>query len=193
MHHNEGPFLESITVDGITFNLLESESNTHNIGLSDKQIIKIEVCPNKMKLRTLDDEVQVIKYLNSHHCKSCPRLLTNGKLDNGRPYFIEERIIPHGQPVLADILLALFEQKQLGVYQGDLQPRNIIFDGQVTYLVDYDQAIMTEVIIDMDEVEFLDWVLEQEIPAYVLERENLQLHSDEFKRLVSSLSRHLKP
>ncbi len=190
--HDES-FLESITIDGITFNLLQSESTTHYIGLSDNQIIKIEFCPNKMKLRTLDEEVQVIKHLNSHNCKSCPRLLADGTLEDGRPYFIEERIIPHGQPVLADILLSLFEQKHLGVYQGDLHPRNIIFDGTVTYLVDYDQAIMTEEIIDMDEIEFLDWVLEQEIPAYVLEHENLQLHSDEFIRLVSSLSRHLKP
>ena len=190
--HDES-FLESITIDGITFNLLESESTTHYIGLSDNQIIKIEICPNEMKLRTLNEEVQVIKYLNSHNCKSCPQLLANGKLNNGYPYFIEERIIPNGQPVLVDILLALFEQKRLGVYQGDLHPRNIIFDGKVTYLVDYDQAIMTEEIIDMDEIQFLEWVLEQEIPAYVLEHENLQLHSDEFIRLVSSLSRHLKP
>jgi hypothetical protein len=193
MHQNEESPLESITVDGITFNLLESESNTHYIGLSDKQIIKIEVCPNRMKLRTLDDEVQIIKHLNSHHCKSCPRLLANGKLDNGRPYFIEERIIPLGQPMLTDILLALFEQKCLGVYQGDLHPRNIIFDGKIAYLVDYDQAILTEEIIDMDEIEFLDWVLEQDIPAYILERENLQLHSDEFVGLVSNLSRYRKP
>ena len=193
MHYNEESSLETITVDEITFNLLESESTTHYIGLSDKQIIKIEVCPNEMKLRTLDEEVQVIKYLNSHNCKSCPQLLANGKLEDGRPYFIEERIIPHGQPVLTDILLVLFEQKHLGVYQGDLHPRNIIFDGKVTYLVDYDQAIMTEEIIDMDEIEFLDWVLEQDIPAYVLERENLQLHSNEFIRLVSKLSRYRKP
>lgn len=190
--HDES-FLESITIDGITFNLLESESTTHYIGLSDNQIIKIEICPNEMKLRTLNEEVQVIKYLNSHNCKSCPQLLANGKLNNGYLYFIEERIIPNGQPMLADILLALFEQKRLGVYQGDLHPRNIIFDGTVTYLVDYDQAIMTEEIIDMDEIQFLEWVLEQEIPAYVLEHENLQLHSNEFIRLVSSLSRHLKP
>lgn len=193
MHHNEESSLASITVDGITFNLLESENTTHHIGLSDNQIIKIEVYPNEMKLRTLNEEVQVIKYLNSHHCKSCPRLLANGKLNNGRPYFIEERIISQGQPVLADILIALFEQKHLGVYQGDLYPRNIIFDGKLTYLVDYDQAIMTEEIIDMDEIEFLEWVLEQEIPAYVLERENLQLHSNEFIRLVSNLSRYRKP
>ena len=190
--HDES-FLESITIDGITFNLLQSESTTHYIGLSDNQIIKIEICPNEMKLRTLNEEVQVIKHLNSHHCKSCPRLLADGTLEDGRPYFIEERIIPHGQPVLADILLSLFEQKHLGVYQGDLHPRNIIFDGKVTCLVDYDQAIMTEEIIDMDEIQFLEWVLEQEIPAYVLEHEKLQLHSDEFIRLVSSLSRHLKP
>ncbi|NLX02596.1 MAG: hypothetical protein GXY40_08730 [Syntrophomonadaceae bacterium] len=187
MHYNEESSLESITVDGITFNLLESESNTHYIGLSGNQIIKIEVCPNEMKLRTLDEEVQVLKYLNSHNCKSCPRLLAHGKLEDGRPYFIEERIIPHSQPVLTDILLALFEQKHLGVYQGDLHPRNIIFDGKVTYLVDYDQAIMTEEIIDMDEIEFLDWVLEQDIPAYVLERGNLQLHFSEFIRLMSKL------
>ncbi|GEM_PF-1489522 len=192
MRHNESS-LESITIGGITFNLLESESNTHYIGLSDNQIIKIEVCPNEMKLRTLEEEVLVIKYLNSHNCKSCPRLLADGTLEDGRPYFIEERIISQGQPVLADILLALFEQKHLGVYQGDLQPRNIIFDGKVTYLVDYDQAIMTEDIIDMGEIEFLEWVLEQEIPAYVLEHENLQLHFSEFVSLMSSLSRHLKP
>lgn len=193
VYHNEDSSLETITVDGITFNLLESESTTHYIGLSANEIIKIEVCPNEKKLRTLQEEVQVIKYLNSNHCRSCPLLLADGKLEDGRPYFIEKRIIPYGQPVLTDILLALFEQKHLGVYQGDLHPRNIIFDGKVTYLVDYDQAIMTEEIIDMDEIEFLDWVLEQDIPAYILERKNLQLHFSEFVRLMCSLSRHLKP
>jgi len=178
-------------VDDTTFELLPSESNTHYIGISPQQIIKIENRRHENKLRTLDEEVEVIKYLNNQGCNSCPHLLAYGKLDDGRPYFIEERIHPQGEAILADILLALFEQKQLGVYQGDLHPGNIIFDGRTTYLIDYDQAIMSEEIINMGEIEFLHWISHQKIPAYVLEREKLHSGYDDFIRLLSRLPRHL--
>lgn len=191
MPHCQNDSLETIIIDGITFEILPSESNTHYIGIYSNQIIKIENRPHENKLRTLDEEVEVIRYLNSRGCKSCPRLLAYGKLEDSRPYFIEERIQSRGQAVLADILLALFEQKQLGVYQGDLHPGNIFFDGKTTYFIDYDQAIMSEEIINMGEMEFLDWISQQKIPAYVLERENLDSGLNDYIRLLSRLSRYL--
>lgn len=182
---------ETITIDGITFELLPSESNTHYIGISPRHIIKIENRRHENKLRTLNEEVEVIRYLNHRSCISCPRLIAYGKLEDDRPYFIEERIHSKGEAVLADILVALFEQKQLGVYQGDLHPGNIIFDGKTTYLIDYDQAIMSQEIINMGEIEFLDWISQQKIPAYVLEREHLDSGYDNYVRFLVRMSRYL--
>jgi len=185
----DGP--ETITIGGITYEILPSESNTHYVGISFRQVIKVENCPHPNKLRTLEEEVEVIKYLNSRGCRSCPRLLAHGKLEDGRPYFIEERIHSQGEPMVADILLALFEQKQVGVYQGDLHPGNIIFNGITTYLIDYDQAVMSEEIINMGEIDFLDWVSQQKIPAYILERENLLPGYNDLIRLLARLPWHL--
>lgn len=185
----DGP--ETITISGITYEILPSESNTHCVGLSFRQVIKIENSPHPNKLRTLEEEAEVIKYLNTRGCRSCPRLLAHGKLEDGRPYFIQERIHSQGEPVIADVLLALFEQKQLGVYQGDLHPGNIIFNGITTYLIDYDQAVMSEEIINMGEIDFLDWVSQQKIPAYVLQRENLLPGCNDLIRLLARLPRHL--
>lgn len=179
---------ESVIINGVIFNLLPSESNSHRVGVSGMQIVKIENCPHENKLRTLEEEVEVIRFLNSHGCKSCPYLLAYGKLEDGRPYFIEQRLFSRGKALLGDILLAVFEQKQLGIYQGDLHPRNIIFDGRNTYLIDYDQAIMSESIIQMGEKEFFDWIRQQKVPPYVLEGENLHL---DYIRLLSHLPRYL--
>jgi hypothetical protein len=61
---------------------------------------------------------------------------------------------------LADLLLTLIEQKNLGVYHGDPRPENCRFDPArgVLYLVDYDQAV----ILDTDRraagnLDFLRW------------------------------------
>jgi predicted Ser/Thr protein kinase len=191
MPHCENDSPKTITIGGINYKFLPSESNTHYIGIASQQIIKIENRRHENKLRTLDQEAEVVRYLNNQGCISCPRLFEHGKLDDGRPYFIEERILPQGKAVLGDILLALFEQKQLGVYQGDLHPGNIIFNGETTYLIDYDQAIMSEELINMGEIEFLNWVSHQKIPAYVLEREKIDSGYADLMRLLSRLPRHL--
>lgn len=179
---------QSIVINGIKFYLLPSENTSHLVGLSGIHIVKIENHPHENKLRTLEEELEVIKYLNAHDCKSCPHLYAYGKLEDGRPYYIEERLFRRGKALLEDILLALFEQKQLGVYQGDLHPRNIIFDGRTTYLIDYDQAIMSKDIIQMGAEEFLEWIREQKVPPYVLEREDLH---PEYIKLLSHLARYL--
>ncbi|MGI5911102.1 MAG: hypothetical protein ACOX6E_00795 [Syntrophomonadaceae bacterium] len=180
-----------ITVNGTNFILLPPEGTSHCVGISSNQIVKIENFPHANKLRTLVEEAEVIQYLNSKGCKSCPFLVACGQLEDGRPYLVEQRIIPRGKAVLGEILLAVFEQKLLGVYQGDLHPRNIIFDGNKTYLIDYDQAIMDESIINMEDAEFLYWISEQKIPAYVFENQDLQNSYLEYVHLISHLPGYL--
>ena len=43
-------------------------------------------------------------------------------------YIIQQYIPDSGTATLADIVLAMLEQKKLGVYQADIKPGNIRFD-----------------------------------------------------------------
>jgi 2-polyprenyl-3-methyl-5-hydroxy-6-metoxy-1,4-benzoquinol methylase len=61
---------------------------------------------------------------------------------------------------LADMILSLIEQKNLGVYQGDMKPGNLRIDpvSGICYFVDYDQAeFLDEEVMNLDNVSFFDW------------------------------------
>ena len=148
-----------IVVDGLIFtNVKRTKHLNNSIGFNDKYIIKIEHEKHPLKLRSLSDEIEIIKHLNSRECVSCPRLLSEGRLKTGERYFIQERVEHQRRFNTADMLFSIIEQKNFGVCEGDLKRENLIFDSNsVCYIIDYDQAIYDERFVRMGNVEYLDW------------------------------------
>ncbi|MBL7145177.1 MAG: glycosyltransferase, partial [Phycisphaerae bacterium] len=158
MDHKE--HLETqIVVDGLIFtNVKRTKHLNNSVGFNDKYIIKIEHEKHPLKLRSLQDEIEIIKHLNSRECVSCPRLLSEGSLKTGERYFIQERVEHQRGFNTADMLFSILEQKNFGICEGDLKRENLIFDSNsVCYIIDYDQAIYDERFVRMGNVEYLDW------------------------------------
>lgn len=132
------------------------------IGFNEKErlLIKIEIKKAKGKINDIKKEYEIINFLNDKNCETCPKVYELGRV---KKQFIVEKIfkdfksekeefdyilmeyIPHSEEYsLSDLMLAIVEQKVLGVYQGDIKPDNIRFnpENKVCYLIDYDQAIV---------------------------------------------------
>lgn len=148
-----------MTIDGKKFrNIRPTKSATHGVGFSETCIVKIEYQNNPRKLNSLEEEAEIITFLNKQGCMTCPKIVSQGRLLSGEPYYIQKRIMPSGIPKTADMLFALIEQKSFGVYQGDFKPENMIFDGSTCYLVDYDQAQQCDSLIKMGNTEYIEWI-----------------------------------
>ncbi len=148
-----------IVVDGLNFtNIKTTKVGDISVGFNDKYVIKIEHGKHPWKLRTFSEEIEIIKYLNSRGCVSCPGLVSEGKLKNGERYFIQERFNNRQEFNAADMMFSILEQKSFGVCQGDFKRDNFIFDDDsVCHIIDYDQAIYDERFIDMNNVEYLEY------------------------------------
>lgn len=129
-------------------------------------------------------------HLNKRGCVSCPTVDIYGTigaedllpfLDEeqknivnvtpGKDFpFIVQEYVPAGTNLnLADMVLSLIEQKNLGVYQGDLKPANLRV-GQVSgicYFIDYDQAeFLDEEVMNLDNISFFNWCDERAKEKY---------------------------
>lgn len=154
-------FTNKVNIDGIKFNNITfTKSGSHAVGFNKSYFIKIEYQAHKNKLLSLNEEISIIKSLNELNCESCPKLLKSGELPDGQPYFIQERIIEKGKPNVYDMIFSLLEQKNLGFYQGDFKPENMVFNGSKCYLVDYDQAQRNDNFKEMGNIEFINWIAE---------------------------------
>lgn len=148
-------FSKSVKVNGLIFSDFKvSDNGFHTIGFSGNHVIKIEIARDVQKKNDISKEINIIQHLNKKNALSCPKITSEGFYDSYR-YFIIERKHGYSRPSVPDLLISLLEQKCLGVYQGDLKPENIIFDGDVCYLIDYDQAIFDEALKGMPFDEFL--------------------------------------
>jgi tetratricopeptide (TPR) repeat protein len=188
----EKQFLEDLSaleIDGIIFprlRLLESGPGMTLIGRSFDQayFIKFEVCPNPLKMNTLQGEASILRKLNDAGCISCPKLHSYGKLAfaelekvvesadweklssllvNQIDYYIQEYLPSEKGYSYADIALTLLEQKALGIYHGDIRPENIRFTKErgIISLIDYDQSvILPDSVRQMDNRSFFKWCIE---------------------------------
>jgi SAM-dependent methyltransferase len=160
------------------------------------KIIKIEFVEDVRKINSLVNEVEIIKKLNALECQSAPLLLDSSNLKLAFlknilsevdyrtlsllgvkvvEYMITEYIPYERKVSLADLLLAMLEQKSLGFYQGDLKPQNIRFDSRrgLCVLIDYDQAErIDETVRDMSASEFLSWCNYRDAEKYSLNSKN---------------------
>ncbi|WMW66280.1 methyltransferase domain-containing protein [Nitratidesulfovibrio liaohensis] len=152
--------------------------------------LKVQLRRHPRKRNDIMQEAALLASLAEKGCATAPALLGAGMLDRDTllaglppelrpdqpssldptlPYLVEEYLPNEGTPQLADVLLAMLEQKALGIYHGDVKPDNIRFDaGQgLCRLVDYDQAMpLPEPVLSMNTPDFLHWCDGQERQRY---------------------------
>lgn len=144
------------------FNINSRKTTVFGNSLDEKLFIKIELKKNPKKNFDVDSEFDVIKFLNERNAVTAPRAhekgvlvysdlekileeeyLTRFQKDQEYQFMITD-FIPHSENYnISDVMFSMIEQKNLGVFQGDIKPDNIRYDSKscVCYIVDYDQAI----------------------------------------------------
>ena len=148
-----------IVVDDLNFtNIKTTKAGDVSVGFNENCVIKIEHGKHPWKLRTFEEEIEIIKRLNVQGCVCCPRFVSEGKLKNGERYFIQQRFNNRRGFNVADMIFSILEQKSFGICQGDFKRDNFIFDNDsVCHIIDYDQAIYDQRFINMGNLEYLDW------------------------------------
>lgn len=163
----------------------KSEKKTQSlVGISKNKtdIIKIEFLPHPRRKNSLLEEASIVSYLNKNKCVSSPKIIEFGTkhIDTFKPVnfklktdtlefsYIQYEFIDDCQKVnLSDLLLAIIEQQSFGVFQGDIKPTNIIFNGKNLFLVDYDQAEYLDKNITLyDSEKYIDWTLNKDFEKY---------------------------
>lgn len=168
--------------------------------LDKTKFIKIEFFEHARKINSLSKEAEIINELNALQCQCAPTFLDASVLELTalRDLLSEDEYqklislgvltlksmiteyIPNNQAVsLADLILAMLEQKSLGYYQGDLKPQNIRFDSQkgLCVLLDYDQAESVDTTVrNMNALEFLGWCDQKDAEKYSLKSKNWMRH-----------------
>ena len=133
--------MNNIKINGVEFKHVAKTTYGSFIGISDKYVLKYQKAKHPYKINGIEAEYKIIKHLNDCNCFCVPKLFSFGKLDTGETYIIMDRIIPKGKQTPEDVLFSFLALKGCGVIHGDLKANNILFDGEVAYLIDYDQAI----------------------------------------------------
>jgi 2-polyprenyl-3-methyl-5-hydroxy-6-metoxy-1,4-benzoquinol methylase len=152
-------------------------------GISDcgEYHIKANIKPGK-KLNTLQEEAEILKYLNERNCQTCVKIYLSSEIDGDElrsiyqkqplspvelpkspkfPIMVTEALAHSTVIYVPDLLLAIIEQKKLGVWNGDLSSDDIMYDNEtgVTKLIDYDQAVMLDkATVNMPNVDYLKWL-----------------------------------
>jgi SAM-dependent methyltransferase/tetratricopeptide (TPR) repeat protein len=146
-----------------------------------QHFLKLELRHHPAKRQTLEGERDIMLALNRKHCVTCPTVIGFGSIlrtdlercldESGKKvlapfpaesyaYLVEQFVPSTSGATLGDLLLAVLEQKALGIFHADLRPENCRMDNAtgVCYLIDYDQAEpLDEQTQQLDNLSFLDW------------------------------------
>jgi 2-polyprenyl-3-methyl-5-hydroxy-6-metoxy-1,4-benzoquinol methylase len=141
-----------------------------------KRVLKLEIKPHPRKEMRLFDEVKVLKTLNEKKCVTAPNIIESGRIaykdietllrkvgiqsGDSYDYMIMDYIAPNTGYRISDVIIAILEQKELGVYHGDIKPSNICFDKEtgVCKFIDYDQAeFIPKNVQELNSQDYLQW------------------------------------
>ncbi len=152
-----------------------------------KEIVKIELAKNPRKTLDIIGEYDLLCKLSDGGAASCPTPLNLGTISlavlrecvddeylikakaQQLNYMVQEFVESSRSMAVSDLILALLEQRSLGIYHGDLKPSNIMFDERrgIVVLVDYDQAENIDPsVMQLSALDFLRWCDEAEKRKY---------------------------
>lgn len=169
-----------------TFEKLDVNESSHCLwGISNdgRYCAKIELGEWKSKQNNLEKEAGILKHLSDRGCQTSPHLLGFNEIRTedilvelkARGVVLSERVGPILRYIIMpaykmqeviytpDILMALIEQKKLGVWHADIHQEHFYVDPRThcIKLIDYDQAILLDdEQINMSNREFFDWLNE---------------------------------
>ncbi len=114
------------------------------IAFNENYILKLEIYKHRLKANSVRDEAKILKHLKENGAICQPIIHSYGEDFLKRPYIIMERVENKEGAHLADVLLAILEQQKLGVFHRDTKTDNIVFNGLIAKIIDYDQAQIIE-------------------------------------------------
>jgi len=159
------------------------------VEFKDGKIAKIGSGKHPRKNHTLMEEFEVLKKLSDLNCQSCPKpfeagIITTDDLakvlgkEIDEPMFANTRSLQYYTMELlrrdqeyqwSDVMLAIEEQRALGVYHGDIKPDNIAFDSTTgtCRFIDYDQSVYLDESTQKLDIElFIDYMNNYDLQRY---------------------------
>lgn len=109
-------------------------------------LLKLQIYRHPKKINDIQDEAKILQHLKDCGAMCQPIIYSTGRDDFKRPYIIMENVKNKAGIKLADVLLAVLEQHKFGVLHRDTKTDNVIFNGLIAKIIDYDQSIITEAI-----------------------------------------------
>lgn len=113
-------------------------------------ILKLQIYRHRLKRNDIIEEGNVLKLLSQAGGASQPVLYSTGRDFFKRPYLIMEKVENKDGIQLADVLFAILEQHKLGVFHRDTVSANVLFNGLIAKIIDYDQSQIVEEIKELN-------------------------------------------
>lgn len=153
-------------IDGYSFDKKVLQKHGTVIWFSKDYVLKLQIQKINKKRHFIEEEIEIIKYLNDLECVSVPKLISSG-IHERNHFYITERVKNARGIRDPDALFAFLELKGCGIIHGDLRYRgrlifpnkgNVIFNGIHCVLVDYDQAISDSCVSNMKLDEIFEYL-----------------------------------
>ncbi|MBQ3101482.1 hypothetical protein IJC60_00600 [bacterium] len=114
------------------------------IAENNDDILKLELYRHRLKHNSLKEEAEILSYLKNCGAMCQPIIKSSGVNAQNFSYMIMEKIEQKEGISLPDVLLAILEQHKFGVFHRDTKTDNVIFNGLIAKIVDYDQSQIRE-------------------------------------------------
>jgi len=168
--------------------------------IDKKFFIKVQIKKFFKRKNDILNEISVIEELNKKKCVSCPQLEEIGKIkfkdckndffelfdtksmdvpdDHLIHYYKSVYIENNNSFIIGDLILALIEQKSIGIFHNDIKPENIIIDDNKNlFLVDYDQSFRIDKgIQDLGVLDYVRWTVKQDFINYKVSKKGWIRH-----------------
>jgi hypothetical protein len=177
---------DQLTVEGVEFKKPHGEWHYGAVLFSQDLVLKLDY-PHPNKVNRVPDEVRILTDLNIRGAVCAPRLKSGGILSDGRAYMIMELITRREGLEPIHVLRAHAELQSFGYLHGDMKAENVIFDGSVAVLIDFDQTVRAPEIASMTIDEACAWAeaRKTELPWRQCNPLRQQLEQFDFRNLYN--------
>lgn len=120
------------------------------IAENENYILKLQIYRHRLKRNDIIEEGAILDLLKRAGALSQPILHSTGRDFIKRPYLIMEKIENKDGIQLVDVLFAILEQHKFGVFHRDTLTANVLFNGLIAKIIDYDQSQIVEEIKELN-------------------------------------------